>query len=326
MKKPIITTRRACLIGAAVMMTVGMTSGAIAADDKFPSKTIDVVTHAGAGGGTDATTRTMMIRGRRALGVDMRVVSRKGGGGAVAMNYINGQERDGYTIMTITPSHLMTIALGKAPITIDDMVGIARATEDTQFLFAKTGTFKDIKDALAQGKDRPLKIGGTHVAGIDQVAVTTFAKRAGIKLNYVPYEGGGDLVVGLIGGDIEMGVLNLSEASSQMDAGEVVPLLAMAKKRSAGAPDTPSTGELGIDAYFATVRGFVAMKGVPQDRLDALEAGVVKALNHGTFQAFLSSIGLGPDSVAGAKEWNEQIRSLYKDGQEALTELGFIKK
>ncbi len=317
---------RAGLAGASMVLAMGLAIGSAQAQDKFPSETIDVVTHAGAGGGTDATTRTMMIRGRRTLGTDMRVVSRRGGGGAVAMNYINEQPKDGYTIMTITPSHLMTIALGKAPITIDDMVGLARATEDTQFLFAKTGTFKDIKDALAQGKDRPLKIGGTHVAGIDQVAVTTFAKRAGVKLSYVPYEGGGDLVVGLIGGDIEIGVLNLSEASSQMDAGEVVPLLALAKKRSPGAPDTPSTGEMGIDAYFATVRGFVAIKGVPEDRLKTLEDGIVKALNHSTFQGFLSSIGLGPDSVAGAEEWNKQIHSLYKDGEEALTELGFIKK
>jgi len=317
---------RAGLAGASMVLAMGLAIGSAQAQDKFPSETIDVVTHAGAGGGTDATTRTMMIRGRRTLGTDMRVVSRRGGGGAVAMNYINEQPKDGYTIMTITPSHLMTIALGKAPITIDDMVGLARATEDTQFLFAKTGTFKDIKDALAQGKDRPLKIGGTHVAGIDQVAVTTFAKRAGVKLSYIPYEGGGDLVVGLIGGDIEIGVLNLSEASSQMDAGEVVPLVAMAKKRSPGAPDTPATGELGIDAYFATVRGFVAIKGVPEDRLKTLEDGIVKALNHSTFQGFLSSIGLGPDSVAGAEEWNKQIQSLYKDGEEALTELGFIKK
>ncbi|TDI61152.1 MAG: tripartite tricarboxylate transporter substrate binding protein, partial [Alphaproteobacteria bacterium] len=154
-------TRRACLIGAGAALVLALGTGmADAAEKKFPAKQIDVVTHAGAGGGTDITTRMMLLRGRRVFKKDMTVISKKGGAGAVAMNYINGQPRDGYTIMTITPSHLFTIARGKSPLKIDDLVGLARATDDPQLLMAKTGKFKDIKDALAQGKKKALKVGG----------------------------------------------------------------------------------------------------------------------------------------------------------------------
>ena len=54
------------------------------AGDKFPNKTIEVITHAGAGGGTDVNSRMMMLRGRRALKTDMVVVNKRGGGGALA--------------------------------------------------------------------------------------------------------------------------------------------------------------------------------------------------------------------------------------------------
>ncbi len=318
-------TRRACLATAASVIAIGLTAGVSVAQEKFPDETIEVVTHAGAGGGTDVTTRMMMLRGRRELGVDMVVVNKRGGGGAVAMNYANGKDRDGYTIMTITPSHLMTIAMGKAPIGIDDLVGLARATDDPQLIMAKKGTFKDGRDMLDQAKQRTLKVAGTHVGGIDQVAVSTFANRAGIKINYIPYEGGGHIVTNLIGGDVDVGILNLSEAESQINAGEIQPLVVLAQKRMGPLPDVLTSVELGVDATFSTVRGFVTLKGVPEDRLKVLEEKLVKAMNHSVYQGYLETVGLGPDSIVGADEWTAQIRQLYADGETSLKSLGFIK-
>ena len=317
-------TRRACLLGAATALVLGVGAGVVKADDKFPTKSIDVVTHAGAGGGTDVTTRMMMLRGRRVFKKDMAVVSKRGGGGAVAMNYIKAQPLDGHTIMTITPSHLMTIALGKAPITIDDLVGLARATDDPQLLMAKKGTYADIKAMIAAGKAKSIKVGGTHVGGIDQVTATTFFNRAGVKMNYIPYKGGGDIVTNLIGGDIEVGVLNLSEAEGQIKAGEIQPLVVLAKKRMGPLPDVPTSGDIGVEAVFSTVRGFVALKGTPDDRLKALEKGILKAMKHSVYQGYLKTVGLGPDSVVGAADWDAQIKQLYKDGSASLKELGMI--
>lgn len=318
---------RGLLFATATAAALALAAGAAGAADKFPSNAIEVVTHAGAGGGTDITTRMMLLRARRNFKTEMVVVSKRGGGGATAMNYINSRPRDGYTIMTITPTHLMTIARGKSPLKIGDLVGLARATDDPQLLMVKASSpFKSIQDLLAEGKKRPLKVGGTQVGGIDQVTTFTFAKRAGIKAPiYVPYKGGGDIVTNLIGGDIEVGVLNLSEGESQISAGEIRPLVVMAKKRMKPLPDVPTTKEIGIDALFSTVRGFVTLKGVPADRVKILEKGILKAMNHSVYQAYLQSAGLDKDSIVGAQEWDEQIQSLYKDGAVALKDLGLIK-
>lgn len=319
--------RRPLLLGAAGLMAVSLGAGIAQAEEKFPSKTIEVVTHAGAGGGTDVTTRMMLLRARRNLKADMVVVSKRGGGGATAMNYINERERDGYTIMTITPTHLLTIARGKSPLKLDDLVGLARATDDPQILMVKSSSpLKSAQDLLAAGKKASLKMGGTQVGAIDQITAFTFAKRAKIKNpNYIPFKGGGDIITSLIGGDIDIGVLNLSEAESQISAGEIRPLLVLAKKRMKPLPDVPTSIELGIDAVFSTVRGFVALKGTPPDRLQALEEGIVKALKHKVYMGYLETAGLGEDSIVGSKEWNAQIQQLYKDGVIALKDLGMLK-
>ena len=73
------------LIGAVSAAVALLTSAAFA--EEYPSKTIEVVTHAGNGGGTDVTTRMMMLRARRALKQDMVIVNKKGGGGAAALEY-----------------------------------------------------------------------------------------------------------------------------------------------------------------------------------------------------------------------------------------------
>src|SRR3546814_17843065 len=101
-----------------------------------------------------------------------------------------------------------------------------------------------------------------------------FAKRAGFKpLLYVPFGGGADILTNVIGGSLEVGILNYSEAEAQIQAGAVVPLVVMSDKRFGKAPDTPSSVENGVPAKMATLRGVGAVSGVPPERLGQLETG-----------------------------------------------------
>jgi len=130
--------------------TLAMTLG-LAVADEFPSQPVEVVTHASAGGGTDTTARTMLIRARRELGVDAFVQIKKGGGGTVAMSYVSGKPADGHTVMAITPTHLITMARGRAPLGIDEITGVVRSTDDPIILVvansAGINSFEDLKGA-----------------------------------------------------------------------------------------------------------------------------------------------------------------------------------
>ena len=100
-------TRKSVCILTTITASLGLvvlTSAATKAADPA----IEVITHAGAGGGTDVNSRMMMLRSRRTLKQDMVVVNKRGGGGAAAMNYFMSRPADGNTIMTFTVGHAIT--------------------------------------------------------------------------------------------------------------------------------------------------------------------------------------------------------------------------
>jgi len=323
-------SRRPFLIGAGAGMGALALGGAaaLAQDDKFPSKTINVVTHAGAGGGTDITTRMMMLRGRREFKQDMVVVNKSGGSGAAALAYVNSQPRDGYTIMTITQSHIFQIVQKKVPVKIEDMVGLARATDDPQIIMVNAKSdIKTAGDLIAASKKASggLKWGTTFVGGADHVAIHLFCKKAeGIKYTIVPFKGGGDIVTNLVGGNVDVAMLNYAEAESQLGSGELRAVCSLSRSRIGSLGDTPTGKEAGIDYTASTVRGFACLSGVPQDRVDILSKGLVKAMKHSVYQNYLSSGGMPADSVIGQEEWTAEIRRIHDDSVGALTDLGLL--
>ena len=316
-------------LGIASLFIAAVATAGEAVADEFPENTINVVTHAGAGGGTDITTRMMMLRGRRALGQDMVVVNKRGGSGAAALNYLHSQPRDGYTIMTMTQSHIFQIVQGKVPVKIEDVVGLARATLDPQIVCVRDDSpIKSMADLVAasKAKDGGLKWGTTFAGGADHVAIHTLMKAAGeVPYTIVPFKGGGDIVTNLVGGNVDAALLNYAEGETQFNANELRPIAVMAKERIASLPDTPTTGEVGVDATAATIRGFVALKGIPEDRLGALEQGLLNAMKHSVFQGYLNTAGMPSASVVGREEWTAMIRQIHEDSKTALTELGMLK-
>lgn len=294
-------------------------------DGDFPSRPIDVVTHAPPGGGTDLTARSMIAGAREALGVDMAVVFKGGGGGVVAMNYVDDRPRDGYTIMALTPTHLSALARGQSAITIDDLVGIARATEEP--LVVTTGAVNEIRtlsDLIALGHRRPIKWGTGLVGSIDHIAGLALADAARTMLSAVPFNGGGEVAANLIGGNVDAAALNLSEALDEMEHGSLRGLAVLSRQRLELIPDVPTTVELGYDVVFATVRGYVVLRGTPEDRIERLEQGLLAGMESSVYQDYLASVGLSPIGIAGREIWDAQIRELYRQANDAMRRFGML--
>jgi tripartite-type tricarboxylate transporter receptor subunit TctC len=306
---------------------VAIGSFAAIAQENFPNKTIEIVIHSKYGGGTDTTARMMMIRSRRTLGVDMRVVAKRGGSGAKAHSYAMGKAKDGYTVLALTQSHLYTIARGKSPITIDDVVGIARAMDDPTFITVDAkSSYKSLADLVNASKDKALNWGVAQVGGTEHIGLAQFAKAAGIKFKVIPFGSGAQMIQALMSGAIDATLPNVSEAGSQVRDGTFRALAVMAEKRLGGYPNVPSTYELGYKVKTSTTRGYWVLKGTPQDRIEALSKGMVKAMKHEVFANYLKSAGLSVDeSVAGWEVWDKAIKEEYAKAVTALTELGLIK-
>ena len=317
------SNRAILLLAPAIAIAAGL-SGA-AAQEKFPSKTIEVVTHAGVGGGTDITARMAMVQAPAEFGQELVVVNKTGGSGAAALGYAAGRAKDGHTILLITQTHLLTALQGRGSgVKVDEIVGLARATDDPQILMVgKNSPFKTAKEFIDASKGKAMKYGTTQIASVDHIAVLGFAKQAGLQQpTVVPFRGGGDIVINLVGGNLDAALLNFAEAESQIKAGEVRVLLTLSEERNPSLPDVPTGKEIGVPAYYSTVRGFAVLKGTPEDRIKALEDGLVKAMNGKLYQDYLKSSGQSSKSVVGRQEWQKQIDEFARTGQEALTAIG----
>jgi tripartite-type tricarboxylate transporter receptor subunit TctC len=99
----------------------------------------------------------------------------------------------------------------------------------------------------------------------------------------------------------------------------------MAEQRMDAIPDVPTTVELGYDVTFSTVRGYVVLRGTPEDRIRVLEKGLLEGMHHKSYQSYLAGAGLDVASVADRATWNAQIARLYRDARRAMIELGIVQ-
>lgn len=324
--------KRLCTLGlrfsfvTAAAAVIGV-AGMFALADEFPSRTIEVVIHSKYGGGTDTTARMMMIRTRRELGVDMIVNSQRGGSGAKAHQYALGKPKDGYTVLALTQTHLYTIARGKSPLKINDVVGVARAMDDPTFIAVSASSpYKTLQDLVKASKGKALNWGVANIGGTEHIGLALFAKQAGIKFKVVPFGSDAQMVQALMSGAIDATLPNVSQAGQQVNDGTFRALAVMAEKRLGDYPDVPSTYELGYKAKTSTTRGYWVLKGTPPDRIEKLSKAMVKAMKHETFANYLKSAGLTVDeSVAGHEVWDKQIKEEYAKAAEALKDLGLTK-
>jgi tripartite-type tricarboxylate transporter receptor subunit TctC len=305
---------------------VALANGATQAAEK---PAIEVVTHAGAGGGTDVNSRMMMLRSRRTLKQDMVVVNKRGGGGAAAMNYFASRPADGNTILTFTVGHAITMAKGKTELKVEDMAPIARGTNDPQILMVncKTSPYKTPEEFVAGMKNGDkLKYGGTQSGTIDHITVFLWAKRLGVPMpNYIPFKGGGELATQLVAGSVDVGTLNLSEAAAPVEAGDICPLVILGEAGMAPIPKAKTAKSLGIDLVLSTTRGFVTHAGVDEARRAELEKGIAKAMQHSMYQAYLANSGLDSTSPQPSGAWGKQIKAMVGEFGPALKEMGLVE-
>ena len=322
--------RRSFVLGLSSLSATFMFSSMInfsAAADEFPSKPIELVIHAKYGGGTDTTARMVSIRARRNLGTDISIVSKRGGSGAKAQNYVLTKPANGYTVMALTQSHLYTMARGKSNMKINDLVGIARAMDDPTFITVSSKSkYKSLDDIISASKKAPLNWGVAQIGGTEHIGLAQFAKEAGIKFKVVPFGSGAQMVQALMAGKIDATLPNVSEAANQVADGSFRALVVLADKRLKDYPNVPSSFELGIKAKCSTTRGYAVLASTPKPVIDKLSKAFVKAMKHEVFANYLKGAGLTVDgSVAGTKIWDKHLKEEYKVAESALKELGLAK-
>lgn len=237
---------------------------------KFLTKPIEFVCHAGVGGGSDLMARMIqtIIEKEKLCPQPVAVVNRSGGGGAIAFAYVAGKRGDPHFWLTATTSFLTTPLLGKSKYNYRDFTPLANLAYDDFFITVRADSpYKTMKDLIEDAQKRPgdLRTGGTYAPGTDAITSHLIERAAGVKFNYIPFKSGGEAMIALLGGNLDMFYPNPGEALAQVEAKKVRILAVASEKRLAAAPNIPTLKELGINAAFQQVRSIAAPKDLPPE-------------------------------------------------------------
>ncbi len=300
------------------------------AAQKFLNKPVEFVVHAAAGGGSDIMARMMasIIEKEKMLPVPVAVVNRPGGSSAVANAYIAGKKGDPHFWLTATTSFIQTPLQGKSKYNYKDFTPLTNLAYDDFLIIVKADSpYKSMKDLVAGAKKNPgqLKVGGTHAPGVDAVIAFLIEKETGAKFNYIPFKSGGEVMVALLGGHVELASANPGEALAQMEAKKVKVLGATTSQRLSLAPDIPTLKEQGINVVFQQFRSIAAPKDISAEAVKYYE-GVFKKLSESKIwkEKYIGENMLTPDYTTSAetyKLWEAQSNMYAK----IMKEMGIIK-
>jgi len=316
--------RRLALAGITGGLALAVGAVVAHAQDQFPSEDIEMISHAAPGGGTDVTARLVLEGAKPELGVDMIMVYKEGGAARSSHEYLMSRPADGHTLIALTQTHLYTIARGKSPMSIDDMIGVARAMDDSSLIVVGPDSeIEDYDGLIAASKETPLAWGVAQVGGTEHIGLARWAEAAGIEYRVVPFGSGGEMLTALRSGAVAATIANVSEGLSLVQEGEVRAIAILDEERIDDLPDVPTSFEKGHEVKVTTTRGYAVLADTPPEVVKALEEALLAGMQTDAFQEYLRNSGLDPeDSVGGSEEWDRQLKEEYVQSKEVIDRLG----
>jgi len=297
-----------------------------------------LVASAGTGGGADQMARLISgIAEKHKLSPrPIIVVNKAGGAGAEGFLDVKGKKGDAHTII-ITLSNLFTTPFHTGiPFGWRDLTPIARMALDQFILWvnadmpSKEKPYKTAKEYVTAVKDKPtsFKMGGTGSAQEDQILTIQLEQALGLKFIYVPFKGGGEVCVNLVGNHVDSTVNNPIECASHWKAGRVRPLAVFDTQRIPVAEwkDIPTVKEaLGADVHYLMLRGIFGPPSMPKGAVDWYVAFLKKVYDTPDFQKYLTDGALKPAFATGAEyvKWVEENEQLHK---ELMAKGGLLKQ
>ena len=318
-------------LAVAWLLTAGAPAPARAAWE--PTKPIEFIIPAGTGGGADQMARLIAgIADKHKLSPrPFIVVNKSGGAGAEGFLHVKGKKGDAHTII-ITLSNLFTTPLHTGvPFSWRDLTPVARLALDEFVLWVNAETpYKTAKEYIAAVKEKggTMKMGGTGSAQEDQIITILMEQALGVKFTYVPFRGGGEVCVNLVGKHVDSTVNNPAECVSHWKAGRVRPLAVFDSARIPvdSWKDIPTVKEaLGADIQYLMLRGIFGPPDMPKDAVEWYQAFLKKVIDTPDWKKYLEEGALKPAWATGAEytKWVEENDKLHQD---LMAKGGLLKK
>jgi putative tricarboxylic transport membrane protein len=327
---------RKMMKAAAALAAVLVNAPAIAWE---PTKPVEIVVAAGAGGASDQMARMMQAAiQKNNLMKQPMVVSLKGGAsGAEALMYMKSSEGDANKVLIAYSLIYMLPLSAKIPFNWHDLTPVSVIALDQFVLWdSATTPYKSVKEFIdaAKAASSPFKMGGTGSKREDHVLTVFIEKRTGAKFSYLPYKSGGEAATQLVGNHTESNVNNPSENLEVWRAGQVRALCVFDKERIAykakvtdtqSWSDIPTCKEEGLDVQYLMLRAmFLPGKVTPEQT--AFYVDLFKKVSEtAEYKDYMEKQALKPIFLTGP----DMLKFLEEDGalnKSLMEEAGFVAK
>ncbi len=263
-----------------------------------------------AGSGYDTTGREVAkVLEDEGLSESIEVFNLEGAGGTVGLQRLVNEEGNAEMLMQMGLGVVGAQFSNQSEATLDQTTPIAKLIEEAEAIVVPGDSpFQTLDDLVEAWKADPgnTPVGGaSNPGGPDHLTPMLLAEEVGVdptEVNYVPYDGGGELLAGILGGDVEFAATGVGEVTESAAAGEVR-ILAVTSEEAVEGVDAPTLTEEGVDLVFANWRGIVAAPGISDDEkqrfVDAItemhdsEAWTTTLEDQGWVDAFMTGDDFG---------------------------------
>ena len=309
------------LRAAALAALTVLAAGAAHAQWK-PTKSVDLIVHTGPGGGSDVLARAIaaMMEKEKLLPVRIQVVNKTGGNGAVAAAAIAERKDDPHTLGLITSVWIANgLTTSEAKVTLHDLKPVALLMQEPAvFAVRADSPFKTLQDFVDAARAKPgqMKQSGGSVTSRDNIIRQTLQHATGTKWAFVSFQGGGERLAALLGGHVDIMVIEPQEAGEQVRAGKLRVLAQLSEARLPGYPDVPTLKEAGYDVTTTPqIRAVVAPPQMPAEAARYWEDLFTKLHGTASWKKYLADNQLEDSFLHAA-----QLRQSIVDTEKQLRE------
>jgi len=302
-----------------------------------PTRPVEFIVPAGTGGGADQMARTIqgIVTKHNLMKQSLVVINKGEGAGGVGFLDVKSSRNNPHKII-ITLSNLFTTPLATGiPFSWKDLTPVAMLALDEFILWVNADTpYKSVKDYIEAAKKEPgkFKMGGTGSKQEDQIITAAIEKVTGTKFTYIPFRGGGEVAVQLVGKHVDSTVNNPIEAIAQWRGDAVRPLCVFDDKPLAYnevlAPgktwaDVPTCKSQGLDVAYLMLRGIFMAPGTTKDQVDYYVDLFKKVRETPEWTALMKDGAFNQTFMAGA-DYEKWVDNEAKRHETLMKEAGFL--
>ncbi len=275
---------------------------ALAQTAAFPSRPVHIVVGFPPGGGADVVARAVADKFEETLKQPSIVENRAGASGNIAAEYVARSPADGYTIYLATASNGINAASAangdlKLPYDLQkDLAPVVMLVRNQNVLVANPKLpVSNLADVIKLARSEPGKLNFGVMTPASQLAGELFRQMAKVDIVDIPYKGAAPVVTDLIGGQVDLAIIDVAVVLSQIQSGNLKALAVSSARRFEGLPNVPTFSEAGVPGYEASGwLGLMAPQGTTPAVVARLREAAVKALAYPDVRARLSKLGVTP--------------------------------